>query len=72
MAGVRVAPTFHLAHRLKELRKEKGLTLAALAKRAGVTLSYIGRLEIGRHDPQLSTLQKIAKALGVSLAGLVQ
>ena len=67
-----MAPTFDLAHRLKELRKAKGLTQAVLAKRAGVTLSYIGRLEIGRHDPQLSTLQKIAKALGVSLAELVQ
>ena len=67
-----MAPTFDLARRLKALRKEKGLTQAALAKRAGVTLSYIGRLEIGRHDPQLSTLQKLAKALGVSLPELVR
>lgn len=61
-----------LAKRLKELRAERGLTQAALAKRAGVTLSYIGRLEIGMHDPQLSTLMKLAKALKVSVAELVQ
>ena len=64
--------TSRLAKRLKELRAERGLTQAALAKRAGVTLSYIGRLEIGRHDPQLSTLKKLAKALKVPIAELVQ
>ena len=61
-----------LAKRLKELRARQGLTQAVLAQRAGVTLGYIGRLEIGRHDPQLSTLCKIAKALRVSIAELVQ
>lgn len=61
-----------LAKRLKQLRAERGLTQAALAKRAGVTLSYVGRLEIGRHDPQLSTLRKLAKALKVTVAELVE
>jgi transcriptional regulator with XRE-family HTH domain len=60
-----------LTKRLKKLRAQQGLTQAALAQRAGVTLSYIGRLEIGRHDPQLSTLRKLAKALKVSVAKLV-
>lgn len=61
-----------LAKRLKQLRAKQGFTQAALAQRAGVTLSYIGRLEIGRHDPQLSTLYKLAKALRVSIAELVK
>jgi|CXWL01.1.fsa_nt_gi transcriptional regulator with XRE-family HTH domain len=60
-----------LAKRLKQLRAQQGLTQATLAERAGVTLGYIGRLEIGRHDPQLSTLYKLAKALRVSIAELV-
>ncbi len=64
--------TSGLAKRLKQLRAERGLTQAALAKRAGVTLSYVGRLEIGRHDPQLSTLRKLAKALKVTVAELIQ
>jgi XRE family transcriptional regulator, fatty acid utilization regulator len=64
--------TNRLAKRLKHLRAERGLTQAVLAKRAGVTLSYIGRLEIGRHDPQLSTLRKLAKALKVTLGELVK
>ncbi len=62
---------YRLAKRLKQLRTDKGLTQAALAERAGVTLSYIGRLEIGRHDPQLSTLVKLAKALKVTVAELL-
>jgi len=66
------AMTNRLAKRLKELRAHQGLTQAALAQRAGVTLSYIGRLEIGRHDPQLSTLYKLAKGLRISIADLVQ
>lgn len=61
-----------LAKRLKTLRKERGYTQATLAKRAGVTLSYIGRLEIGRHDPHLSTLLKLAKAMKVTIGELVE
>jgi len=60
------------AKRLKALRKERGYTQATLAKRAGVTLSYIGRLEIGRHDPQLSTLLKLAKAMKITIGELVE
>ena len=63
--------TSGLAKRLKQLRAERGLTQAALAKRAGVTLSYVGRLEIGKHDPQLSSLRKLAKALKVTVGELV-
>jgi transcriptional regulator with XRE-family HTH domain len=61
-----------LAKRLKQLRAKRGLTQADLARRAGVTLSYIGRLEIGRHDPQLSTLLKLAKALKITVAELLK
>jgi transcriptional regulator with XRE-family HTH domain len=61
-----------LAKRLKQLRAERGLTQAALANRAGVTVSYVGRLEIGKHDPQLSSLRKLAKALKITVGELVQ
>jgi transcriptional regulator with XRE-family HTH domain len=63
--------TNHLAKRLKQLRAERGITQAVLARRAGLTLSYIGRLETGRHDPQLSTLTKLAKALKMRVGELV-
>jgi transcriptional regulator with XRE-family HTH domain len=61
-----------LAMNLKRLRKRRGITQAELARRAGLTLPYIGRLEIGQHDPKLSTLRRLARALRVSLAELVE
>ena len=57
--------------RLRTLRLNKNLTQAALAKKVGVTRGYLARLEMGRHDPPLSRLRKLAKALGVPLAELL-
>jgi predicted transcriptional regulator len=48
------------------------LTQAALAKKSGVSRAYLARLEMGRHDPPLSRLRKLAKALKVSVADLVE
>ncbi len=56
---------------IKEARKKRGLTQEALARQAGFTVSYIGRLEIGKHEPPLSTLARLAKILRVTLAQLV-
>jgi transcriptional regulator with XRE-family HTH domain len=61
-----------LAARLKRLREERGLTQERLAKRSGVSHGYLARLEIGMHDPSLSTVEKLAKALKVTLAELVK
>ena len=58
--------------RLKALREERDMTQADLAKRAGVSPGYIARLETLRHDPKLSTLVKIAKALNVTVAQLLE
>jgi transcriptional regulator with XRE-family HTH domain len=57
--------------KLKALRKEQEMTQSALAKRAGVSAGYIARLETHRHDPKLSTLVKLAKALRVPVTELL-
>jgi transcriptional regulator with XRE-family HTH domain len=64
--------TERLATRLKQLRRRRGLTQAALAFRARLSPGYVARLEIGRHDPSLSTLRKLAKALGVPVRELLE
>lgn len=64
--------TNRLHKRLKELRANHELTQAALAKCAGVTLSYISRPEIGRHDSQLSTLTKLDQALKITVVELLE
>ena len=60
------------AMRLKRLRETKGLTQEALAKRADMSRAYLARLEMGRHDPPLSRLHKLAKALGVPVTELLE
>jgi len=57
--------------RLQQIRKRRGLTQAALAQKLKFSLSYVARLEQGRHDPPLSTVEKLAKALKVTVAYLV-
>jgi transcriptional regulator with XRE-family HTH domain len=56
---------------LKRLRAQRGWSQAALSQRAWLTKEYIARLELSQHDPSLSTLAKLAKALKVTVAELV-
>lgn len=46
------------------------MTQATLAHRAGLSLGYLARLELGRHDPSLTTLRKLARALKMTVADL--
>jgi transcriptional regulator with XRE-family HTH domain len=57
--------------KLKKLREGKGLTQEVLAKKAGISRAYLARLEMGRHDPHLSRLRKLARVLGVKISELV-
>ncbi len=57
--------------RLRQIREGKGVSLRALKKRSGVAVSSLARYEAGQGDPQLTTLQKIAKALDVTVAELI-
>ena len=57
--------------RLREIRRHRGMTQEALATGAGVSRAYLSRLEMGRHDPPLSRLRKLAKVLKVPVAELL-
>ena len=54
------------------LRKAQKLSRYMLAKRAGIARSYLASIELGRSDPSVSTLLKLAAALGVPPAALLQ
>ncbi len=58
-----------LGERLRSFRLQQGLTQRELAQRVagGVDLSYIGRIERGEQLPSLKVLQKLGRALGVSV-----
>jgi len=51
---------------LRRIRKEKNLSMEALANLAEIELSQIYRIETGKINPKLITLLRIAKALEVS------
>lgn len=52
-----------LARDLIADRLAAGLTQEALAKRAGVSVETISRLEAGKHKPQAATMEKLDRAL---------
>lgn len=58
----------HIARRVKGLRKECGLTLDELASRSGVSRSMVSLVERGESNPTAKLLEKLAAALGVTLA----
>ena len=61
-----------LARKLKRLRAARGLSQEALARQARVSRGYLARIELGRHDPTLSVLRRLAKGLRVSVGELVK
>ncbi|MBX3468323.1 MAG: helix-turn-helix domain-containing protein [Planctomycetes bacterium] len=60
-----------LGGRVRQLRKERGLTARALAERAGLSLRFVAQLEAGQANIAVLRLEAVARALGVSAAGLV-
>lgn len=59
--------TLHLSERLKEVRKDKKMTQQELAEKAGLHLTYVGHLELGKYHPTVYVMWKISKALGISM-----
>jgi transcriptional regulator with XRE-family HTH domain len=55
----------------KRIRQQNGISLRALATRAEMSYTYLCNVENGKADPSLSTLRKVAKALGVTLIDLL-
>lgn len=56
---------------IRQLRTSKGLTQEQLAEAVGVTEQAIGKIERGENAPLLSTLDTIARRLGVAAAHLM-
>jgi len=50
---------------LKKLRKEAGLTQKKLAQLVGVSQAHIAKIECGKVDPRLSTVNRIVQVLTV-------
>lgn len=57
-----------IGSQLAELRNSKGLSQRELAELSGIQQPAISRIESGRASPHLSTLCKLAEALGCTLS----
>ena len=52
-----------LGTNLREARERLGLTQEQVAERCGVHATEVSRIEAGKRDPQVSTLERLAKAV---------
>ena len=57
--------------KVREERHKQGLSQEELASRAGVHRTYIGMIERAEKNITLSTIEKIAKALGIKPSELI-
>jgi transcriptional regulator with XRE-family HTH domain len=59
-----------ITKKLRALRKNKKVSLGELAEQTGLTKGYLSRIENSENPPPISTLGKIATALGVDITDL--
>lgn len=69
---MRVADLQHgLGQSVRAARLRVGMSQEDLAAAASLDRTYVSGLELGRRNPALNTLQKIATALSVRLSDLI-
>lgn len=60
-----------VGHRIKNLRKEKNMTLRELSHKTGISVSFLSDIENGRSNPSLERLKDIAGVLDVTVSFLM-
>lgn len=52
---------------LQAARKAKNLSQQMLSGRVGIPQSHVSKIEAGKIDPQISSLKKLARAVGLEV-----
>ena len=61
-----------IGQKVKQAREERKMSMYRLSKITGISSSYISELESGKYNnPSAEILQKLSKALGVSVSRLL-
>lgn len=60
-----------VAPRLRDLRRNRGLTLETAARRADLSPAHLSRLETGRRQPSLPMLLGLARVYGTTVSELL-
>jgi len=63
-------PSMVALKKIKELREARGMSTRVFAKEAGISTETLYAIEHGKRPPSMTTLGKIAKALGVEVKDL--
>lgn len=63
----REAISVDVSARLRELREGQGISMRALATKSGLSANALSMIERGKTSPSVSTLYKLADALGISI-----
>ena len=61
-----------LGANIRRIRQEKGMTQGDLCRALELDRAYMSNVENGNKNPTLATIEKIAKALGVSSSELLK
>lgn len=61
-----------LGKNLKRIRTEKGITQVTIGRSLNVSRGFISNIEQGKTNPTLSTIARLAKAVGVSIKELLK
>jgi len=67
----RTKPTRAVGATIRKLRQAEGITQEKLGRAVGMMRNNISRIEGAKHRPTLETMERIAKALKVSVADLI-
>ncbi len=58
--------------RLRTVRESLGLSQLEVSRRSGIAQESLSRIEMGRRDPRLGTLRRLARGMGLSLDQLME
>ena len=61
------AISVNIGERLRDLREARNISMRALATKSGLSANALSMIERGKASPSVSTLYKLAEALGVSI-----
>jgi transcriptional regulator with XRE-family HTH domain len=61
-----------LGKNLRHARKRAGLTQEEVAECSGVHATEVSRIEAGKRDPRISTMERLAEAVEVSPSDLLR
>ncbi len=62
----------NLGNRLRELRRQQGLSLRSLAEKSGLSANTLSLIENGKTSPSVATLQQIALALNITITSFFE